>query len=99
MDLYFFIPYGIVIVAVFFLCEICINTYVHVPNRTLSGAYSGVTVVVFVGKTSEFLPIAIFVVVDLQNNKNSQCGGLLYLPSISVQSLTWVVSSRNKNGS
>ena len=53
----------------------------------------------FVGKISEFLLIAIFIVVDLQNSLNVECGGILYLPSISVRNLTWVISNRNKTGS
>lgn len=68
----------------------------RVPNRTLSGACPGVTVVVFVGKLSEFLLVVIFVVVDLQNSLKVQCRGILYLPSISVRNLTWIISSRNK---
>jgi hypothetical protein len=51
---------------------------------------------VFVRKISEFLLVVIFVVVDLQNSLKVQCGGILYLPSISVRNLTWVISNRNK---
>ena len=64
-------PNGIVSVVVFYLCEMFINTEVQCKFRIelLSGAYSGVTVVVFVGRALQFLPIAIFVVVDLQKQK------------------------------